>query len=307
MDTISENSTLINLDNLLNIFNMVNNGVTIADKNSNILYTNPAFTKITGYTKEDVKGENPGMLHSGRHDKLFYQKMWQQIAENGFWEGEIWNRKKNGEIYPELLSITKIKKIGSDDFYYIAIFSDISFLKEDIEEKLHLAFYDPLTQLPNRNLYLDRVNQAIENARFTKHQMAVFFMDLDKFKQVNDTFGHCAGDELLTLVGKRLGSVIRAGDTIARIGGDEFTAILAAPCEEKFCQGIANRMVEAIEKPFLVDGNTVNVSISIGISIFPDDSHVSDDLLKKADQAMYVAKKNKLKVMRFNETCLLSK
>lgn len=295
MDIITHQTNLLSIDltSERNIFDFVKNGIAITNEQSVILYTNPAFTTITGYTKEEVKGQNPGMLHSGKHDATFYKALWQDILTKGFWEGEIWNRRKSGQIYPEFLTISKVTQQDTEQFYYIAIFSDITFLKKDINKNMQLAFYDPLTELPNRNLYLDRVNSVIEQAKNqTDKTVAIFYMDLDKFKQVNDTYGHCAGDQLLKMVGERFASITRAGDTIARIGGDEFAAILSANCEMDLVKKFANRIVTEIEKPFAIEGHEVNVSISIGISFYPNDASQIDKLLARADQAMYKAKKN---------------
>lgn len=301
-DNNSKKFIFIDLKKTPIIFDYISNGVTITDMKSTILYTNPAFTRITGYSQEEAKGDNPGMLHSGRHDKKFYENMWEQIINQGFWEGEIWNRRKSGEIYPEYLTISKIPQKDENDFLYIAIFSDISFLKEDIDKKLHLAFFDPLTELPNRNLYLDRVRQSAENTRRTGGKsIAVFYMDLDKFKSVNDTYGHFVGDELLNFVGMRLSSIVRKGDTIARIGGDEFTVILTNIHDKQSASHFAERIIEAIEKPFIIEGHKIEISISIGISFYPDDTDNIDVLLTNADEAMYKAKKTGVKIMTHDE------
>jgi diguanylate cyclase (GGDEF)-like protein/PAS domain S-box-containing protein len=292
---------LINLENHPIIFDYINNGITITDKNSSILYTNPAFTKITGYSKEEAKGENPGILHSGRHDQHFFKDMWQSIINHGFWEGEIWNRRKSGEIYPEYLTISKVPQGAGDDFIYIAVFSDISFLKKDISKKLHLAFYDPLSELPNRRLFLDRINQHIEKAKNDSEKaFAVFYMDLDKFKHVNDTYGHCIGDQLLKMVGKRLTSIVRAGDTIARVGGDEFTVLLTTLPDKASASHFAKRIRDSIEKPFMIDGLKIDVSISIGISFYPEDASTVEELLTTADKAMYIAKKSGTKIVSYD-------
>lgn len=291
---------LIDLEHKSIVFDYIRNGITITDKNSSILYTNPTFTRITGYSKIEAKGENPAILHSGRHDKKFFETMWKDIVSQGFWEGEIWNRRKSGEIYPEYLTISKLPQRDEDDFLYIAVFSDISYLKKDITEKLHLAFYDPLSELPNRSLFLDRVNQSIENAKNDPDKtIAIFYMDLDKFKHVNDTYGHCVGDELLKIVGKRLASIVRAGDTIARVGGDEFTALLTTAVDKMSISNFAQRILGNIEKPFMIDGNKIDISISIGISSYPKDAFTVEELLTTADKAMYVAKKSGTKIVSY--------
>lgn len=293
-------SILINLNQAPIIFDYVSNGVTITDQHSSILYTNSAFTRITGYLKEEVKGENPGILHSGRHQKDFYEAMWEHITTHGFWEGEIWNRRKSGEIYPSLLTISKVPQEVVGEFVYIGIFADLSFLKEDIDQKLHLAFYDPLTELPNRSLYLERFKNTIESVKKShKATMAVFYMDLNKFKEVNDRYGHCVGDSLLQMVGKRLSLIMRAGDTIARIGGDEFTAILTDIEDQPIAYRFAQRILDSISQPFLIEGHKIEISISIGISFYPQDAR-DEDLLRKADKAMYRAKKSGIKIASYD-------
>lgn len=291
------NNLSISLGNGSTIFDRIKNGIAITNQDSMIVYTNPAFTQITGYTAEEVKGKNPGMLHSGQHTDSFYKQMWSAIVAEGFWEGEIWNRRKSGQIFPELLTISKMNQSQSTRFYYLSIFSDISFLKKDIDKKLHLAFYDPLTELPNRNSYLDQVNKTIENASQDKtKEVAIFYMDLDRFKQVNDTYGHCTGDKLLKMVGKRLASITRSSDTIARIGGDEFAAILASDSSKEFVTNYAKRILDHIEKPFVIDGEKIEISISIGISFFPSNTTHIETLHSYICVAMYKAKKTGSKI-----------
>lgn len=291
----------VDLNSQTTIFDYISNGILITDEHSIILYTNPAFTKIREYSKEELKGGNPGLLHSGQHDKIFYQEMWKQLTEHGFWEGEIWNRRKSGQIFPELLTISKVAQSGAERFYYIAVSSDISFLKKDINKKLHLAFYDPLTTLPNRNLYFDRVNYVVDSIKDDKKKSAViFYMDLDKFKQVNDTYGHCVGDKLLKNVGERLTSMVRSGDIIARIGGDEFSVIITSTSDKDSVVNFAKRILKVIEEPFHIDDHLISISISIGISFYPNDTNDVETLLTYADRAMYDAKKSGKKIVRYD-------
>lgn len=279
------------------IFDYISNGIMITDDKSKIIYVNPAYSKITGYTEKDVIGENPGMLHSGYHDEDFYQAMWEAIVKNGAWEGEVWNRRKSGAIYPEFLTITKINLNESGDQFYIGIFSDISFMKKDAEKKLHLAYYDPLTELANRTLFSNRAEFCLDQAKQNHSSFAIFFMDLDKFKMINDTHGHVVGDQLLRIIGSRLKAIIRSGDTIARVGGDEFAAVLQNLNEPSAAITFAERVVAEIEKPFELNAVECHVSISIGISFYPTNGLNVDELIIKADKAMYEAKRTKNKIV----------
>ena len=195
------------------------------------------------------------------------------------------------------MTISKVHLANSEQLFYLAIFSDITYLKGDIKNKYHLAFYDPLTELPNRNLFLERVHMIPDNKLDEK--TALLFMDLNKFKQVNDTFGHCVGDKLLKLVGSRLVTITRKEDTLARVGGDEFVAIIALNNEESWLKNYANRIVHAVEQPFVIDENKINISISIGISIYPKDTDNIDQLIEDADKAMYHAKRHDLRIQYY--------
>lgn len=289
-------------NNSNNVFEYIQNGIIVTDRRSRVVYVNPAFSRISGYSSNDVIGSNPGILHSGRHDKKFYEQMWESINTKGSWEGEIWNRRKSGIVYPEYLTISSLTDIEGSTCYYVGVFSDICDLKVDIYKKLKLAFYDPLTELPNRTLYIDRLDNVIKDDSEPKSCHAIFFMDLNKFKDINDTYGHLAGDHLLKMVGKRLSSVIRSGDTVARIGGDEFTAVLNNVKDKAYVDEVAKRMVDAVEKPYDLNGVEVTPSISIGISFYPSDGTKTDDLMTHADKAMYAAKSNHSKI-QYYERC----
>lgn len=280
------------------IFDHVENGILITDDALNIFYVNPAFSKITGYSEKEVINKKSEILYSGFHEEVFYKKMWQKIAEQGFWEGEIWNRRKSGQVYPEFLTLTKVSLKQPKQQFYISIFSDISFLERDVEKKLHLAYYDPLTKLPNRLLYNNRAEFLLEQAMEQPHQpVAIYFIDLDKFKEVNDTYGHVIGDKLLQVVGKRLKAIARGCDTIARIGGDEFAAVTPNIKDVSSAMIFAQRIVDCIEKPFSINNITCHISVSIGISFFPTDGSNIDELMIKADRAMYNAKRDNNKIM----------
>lgn len=262
----------------------------VSDPNGNILTINQAFTKITGYSADEVVGKNARILQSGRHTKGFYEEMWQAMTGVGHWRGEVWNRRKNGEVYPEWLSITSVKGSEEETVQYIGLFSDITKLKQD-EEKLYFqAHYDPLTKLPNRMLILERLSQAVKRARREKKRAALFFVDLDRFKHVNDSFGHVAGDEILKKAAHRLLSCVRETDTIGRSGGDEFIVVLPDIEGRKEASFVAKKIIEKLSHPFQLEGQEIFLGASVGIAIVPDDSEEEDLLLKNADMAMYKAK-----------------
>ncbi|MCF6766720.1 sensor domain-containing diguanylate cyclase [Thiotrichales bacterium 19S3-7] len=252
-----------NLECIHPLFDRVKNGITLTDENSKILYVNPAFSEITGYSKDDVIGGNPGILRSGYHDEAFYKKMWENIDNFGFWEGEIWNRQKSGKLYPSLLTITKLKNSDKKVSNYLAVFSDISFLEADNTEKINLAFYDPLTKLPNRLALEDQFNKTISAHKRkyynklvelqNKDKILILFFDLNKFKQVNDTYGHVVGDKLLKNVASRLQSVMRSTDIIARFGGDEFVGIIPGITTAFEIKEYCSRILEAFVAPFKID------------------------------------------------------
>jgi diguanylate cyclase (GGDEF)-like protein/PAS domain S-box-containing protein len=251
---------------------------------------NPAFTRLTGYGAGEVVGKNPSILSSGRHDKAFYQKMWQQISEEGCWQGEVWNRRRNGELFPELLTITAIHDDQGAVSHYASLFSDISKLKESEEHIRSLAYYDPLTNLPNRRLFTDRLSVALAHAHRSEGQLAVLFIDLDRFKRINDSLGHSVGDGLLQEVATRLLAAVREDDTVARMGGDEFIILLSEVTEMESVIACARRITAAMGQPISAGGQELLVSCSIGISIYPDDGTDCETLVKNADSAMYRVK-----------------
>ena len=265
--------------------------ITVTDANGAILNVNPAFTKLTGYAPDEVIGKNPKILQSGRHDADFYRRMWQTITATGHWQGEIWNKRKNGDIYAEWLGINTI--FGEDGSVHrrVALFSDISEKKKSEELIWSQANFDFLTQLPNRRMFHDRLAQEIKKAARTKLALALLFIDLDRFKEVNDTLGHDKGDILLKDAARRLGACVRDADTVARLGGDEFTVILGGLNGEYGVDRIVRNILLKLAEPFLLGEETVYVSGSVGITFYPKDGEDVEVLLKNADQAMYDAKR----------------
>ncbi|GAB4256210.1 MAG: hypothetical protein Kow0065_04830 [Methylomicrobium sp.] len=276
------------------VFEHSQEGIMITAPDTTILKVNAAFTAVTGYASDEVCGRTPKILSSGRHDPAFYREMWHKIDQQGCWQGEIWNRRKNGDLYAEWLSICRITdKLGRIG-HYIGIFSDITLRKLNEKQIEQLAYFDPLTELPNRALLNDRLKQAIVQA--VRHQLwlAVFFLDLDRFKVLNDTLGHFAGDLLLQNVAKRLRSCVRESDTVARFGGDEFVILMTDFTDEHSAAmhsaEIAKKILDVLSQPFDLSGNQFMTSTSIGFTLFPKDGSSVDELIKNADTAMYHAK-----------------
>ena len=279
-------------------------GMMITDASRGILRVNRAFTSITGYTADEVIGKNPRLLSSGRHDVSFYRNMWKSINSAGFWEGEIWNRRKNGEIYPEHLTITAVKDSDGAVTNYVAALADITLSKKSEEEIEHLAYYDPLTELPNRRLLADRLQQALVSCGRSERQGALLFIDLDNFKLLNDTLGHVVGDLLLQQVAQRLTFCVREGDTVARLGGDEFVVMLEELSEHAIeaaaqTESIGTKILRNLRKPYHLTTHEIRISCSIGITLFAGHQQSTEDLMKQADIAMYQAKKAGRDTMRF--------
>jgi len=274
------------------VMNTVSNAIMVCDMVGNIQLINPAFSRITGYQPEEVLGKNPRILQSGRQSPEFYKQMWKGILEKGCWEGEIWNRRKNGTIYPEWLIITIIKDEYNNISHYVSTFLDIT-ERKDFEVKLeHLANHDPLTGLPNRLLFMDRLSHAMEISKRSKSKTALIFIDIDGFKPVNDTHGHNVGDVLLQDIATRLQRCVRTSDTVARIGGDEFVMIIENITDIDRAIEIAEKSLLLMRKPFIIDDLECQVGASLGLSIYPDDSMDLDELTRQADAAMYHAKKS---------------
>ena len=291
-------------DMMVKAFESSNSGVMITDSAVKIIEVNSAFTRTTGYQSEEVFGENPHVLASGRHDHEFFQEMWSDIESVGHWEGEIWNRRKNGEVYPAWLNIDSVLDENGKVQYYVGMLSDISKRKE-AEAQIHqLAFYDPLTQLPNRRLLLERLHQAFGTSARSGQHGAVLFLDLDNFKTLNDTKGHEIGDLLLAEVAKRLNACVSDGDTVARLGGDEFVVVLeslSAVADEAAAEAdmVAERIRAQLSLPYRLANRDYRTTPSIGIVLFSGNLQSLDDVMKYADTAMYQAKTAGRNAIRF--------
>ncbi|RCX26374.1 PAS domain S-box protein [Thioalbus denitrificans] len=272
------------------VFESTNEGVVVTDTDGIILTVNNAFERITGYGAAEVKGQNPRILKSDRHDELFYRTLWENILTTGQWQGEIWNRRKSGEIYPEWLTISAVRDTAGETTHFVGVFADISAIKESEQQLEHLAHHDPLTGLPNRLLFNARLAHALQRARREQSQVAVLFLDLDRFKNVNDSLGHPAGDRLIQAVAGRLVGCVRDQDTVARLGGDEITIIAEDIRHSRDAAAVAQKVLEAFARPFALDDQEVYITASMGVSLFPDDGGEVATLVKNADAAMYRAK-----------------
>jgi len=273
------------------VFDSTREGLMVTDTAKRIVRINPAFSEITGYTAADALGKTPEILRSGRHDRDFYTAMWDSITHTGHWQGEIWNRRKSGEIYPELMSIDVVKDHVGVISNYVSVFSDISKLKQTQSELNFLAHHDPLTRLPNRLLLLTNLQHGILRTQRDGKSLALLMIDLDRFKDVNDSFGHPAGDELLQLVADRLVLQRREVDTVCRLGGDEFTVLLEDMVGAEDAAHVANAIIGELSEPYrLSNGIEVHIGASVGISIFPGYGNTPELLLQQADSALYKAK-----------------
>ena len=264
--------------------------VMVVDVEGVIVAVNPAFTQITGYTEAEAVGKHSSLTRSERHDEAFYQTMWDELIASGFWRGELWRRRKNGEIYLEWLTISAVRDTHALTTHYVGVCSDITQVKQAQEKLDHLAHHDPLTALPNRLLFHDRLQHALPRAARDREQLAILFIDLDRFKNVNDTLGHHIGDELLQQVAEQLSARLREGDTLARLGGDEFIVLLENVDGQYGATQVAEKLVAMFEQPFLVAGHELFVTCSVGVSLFPDDAQDLNMLIRNADVAMYQAK-----------------
>jgi len=271
------------------VFEQSNEGIMICDAQNNMVSVNRAYCEITGYPQEELLGQSPRIFKSGRHDAAFYRNIWAQVLNRGQWEGEIWNRRKSGEIFPCWLSITALRGGGGEITHYIGVSRDISKHKQDEEQIRHLAHYDVLTGLPNRYLLNDRIEQAISQAHREGHPLGLMFLDLDRFKNVNDSLGHQVGDRMLMEVAKCLKGLVREEDTVSRLGGDEFIILLLGVDAEGAAH-VASKIIRSMAEPFMIGGNELTITPSIGIAMYPEDGQGIETLLQCADSAMYKAK-----------------
>ncbi len=272
------------------VFEHNSEAIMITDHENRIVSVNHAFETITGYVGNDAIGKNPNLLASGRHDKEFYREMWKTLVEQGLWRGEIWNKRKNGEIYPEWLTISQVLDERGKLTHHIAVFLDITERKKEEERIQYLANFDVLSGLPNRYLLNDRAEQAVAQAQRHQSKVGWLFIDLDHFKNINDSLGHDVGDELLKQVALRLKACLRRSDTLARLGGDEFIAVLTDITEENEAAYVAEKMIDTLSRPFEVGESRLHITPSIGISLYPDDGETQVQLMRNADLAMYRAK-----------------
>ena len=264
--------------------------ILITDNKALIQRVNPAFTEITGYQADEVVGKKPSILSSGRHHADFYTEMWASLEHNDQWQGEIWNQRKDGTIYPEWLSITAIKDDNGVISQYAAIFSDLTEIKKSEARIKRLAYFDELTRLPNRKLFNDRLQLALGYAKEHQHRVASVYVDLDFFQRINDLYGHEVGDQVLQEAGRRIENLLEDGDTVARFGGDEFNLILTDVDDYQSLTGFLNQLIHAINQPILIQNHKIETTVSIGVSFYPDDADNAENLLRCADAAVHQAK-----------------
>ena len=269
------------------VFDSTQEGVLVTDHDQKIVHVNPAFSRITGYSAEEVLGQSPNLFKSGRHDAAFYLSLWHALEQRGAWSGEIWNRRKDGDVFPMWQCIRSIHDENGTLSHYVAVFSDISAIKRSQHELDYLAHHDPLTTLPNRLLFSERIEQALQR---DKQRGALLLIDLDHFKIINESLGHNTGDQLLKLIGERLGGCFDKQLTLARLGGDEFGLLSNNCANAEQASQLAQRLLDSLTQPFLIAGDTLFIGASIGISLFPEDGNSVEQLLRNADSALFRAK-----------------
>ncbi|WP_307325470.1 phosphodiesterase DibA [Ectopseudomonas alcaliphila] len=272
------------------VFDATQEGVLVTDAEQRIVHVNPAFSRITGYSSEEILGQHPTLLKSGRHDAAFYHSLWHALQNRGAWSGEVWNRRKSGEIYPQWQCIRVIHDEQGRISHYVAVFSDITALKRSQRELDYLAHHDPLSNLPNRLLFTERVAHALQRSKIEELRGAVLLIDLDHFKHINESLGHNVGDLLLKGVGERLQQGLPSGSTLARLGGDEFGLLSENCADAAQAAELAQRLLRSLETPFRLDGHELYIGASIGISLFPEDADSVEQILRNADSALFKAK-----------------
>jgi len=292
--TVTDLSDIKSLNKRLKLFSSVfentAEGIMVTDERKNIIDINAAFTEITGYTRDDVLNKKPTILSSGRHNRNFYTEIWRDVRNTGRWSGEIWNRHKSGRVFPELLTINVIRDVDDKVTHYIGIFSDISSLKRTQEKIEHLSQYDALTDLPNRSLVIERLEQAVKHARRTQKRCALVLLDLDRFKHINESYGHSIGDRLLCAVANNLRLVVRDDDTLARVGGDEFVLLFEDIDNTEHLGFMIERIQSALANAIELPDQCVNMTASMGICVYPEDGSNASELMRNVDAAMYHAK-----------------
>ncbi|HAT32909.1 MAG TPA: diguanylate cyclase [Janthinobacterium sp.] len=287
---IDKSAAEARLELAASVFTHAREGIMITDADGHIVEVNDTFARITGYSHAEVRGKNPRILNSGRQSADYYAAMWQALIESGHWDGEAWNRRKNGEIHAEMITISAVRDAAGATQNYVALFTDITPLKEHQRQLEYIAHYDALTGLPNRVLLADRLQHAIAQSQRRGQSLALVYLDLDGFKTVNDHYGHQVGDALLVTLAQRMQAALREGDTIARIGGDEFVAVLVDLERPQDCEPVLARLLQAAAAPVPVEQQVLRVSASIGVTLYPRDGADADLLMRHADQAMYLAK-----------------
>lgn len=272
------------------VFQKMAEGMMVTNLTGEILFVNPAFELVTGYEKKQVIGKTPKILQSGKHDSDFYEAMWQVIRRTGEWQGEIWNRRKNGDLYPEWLTISSVLDSAGKPSHYCGIFTDLTEGNAAARELKQLTFSDPLTGVSNRRDFANRMEHLIKTAASYGIRHSLLFMDLDRFKQVNESLGHDVGDQLLMEVAERIRNKLKSKDLLARYGGDEFVILMSALKHPKEAARLAEELVDELEQPFVLEGKEIRISTSIGISLYPDDGQTGEELLRKAGKALRSAK-----------------
>jgi diguanylate cyclase (GGDEF)-like protein/PAS domain S-box-containing protein len=289
-DITARKQTEVRLQLAASVFSHAREGIMITDAKGLIVEINDTFTRITGYSRDEALGRNPSMLNSGRQPTEFYDEMWRSLREKGHWYGEAWNRRKNGELYAEMITISAVADAAGTTQNYVALFTDITPMKEHQQHLEHIAHFDVLTGLPNRVLLADRLQQAMAQSLRHERLLAVVFLDLDGFKAVNDAFGHDVGDALLVALAQRMKAALREGDTLSRFGGDEFVAVLVDLEHAVDCEPVLQRILQAASDPVAIGETSAQVSASMGVTLYPQDGADADQLMRHADQAMYLAK-----------------